>query len=154
MNKRLYRSQRNKVLAGVASGLGQYFDVDPIIIRILFLVVALAGGGGILAYIILWIAIPQEPFVPTDFSTEQPYQASNADINNPAQPSPDLPNNSKRNGVVGGIILITLGLLFFIARVVPHINFGDLWPVMLIVVGGIIIFTSLANKNNGPGEIQ
>ena len=57
--KRLYRDPENRVLGGVCGGLGVYFEVDPIIIRILFLVVFFAFGFGLLVYIILWIVIPK-----------------------------------------------------------------------------------------------
>lgn len=56
--KRLYRDENNKVLGGVCGGLANYFGLDPVLIRVIFAVVALAFGTGILAYIILWIAVP------------------------------------------------------------------------------------------------
>src|SRR5437762_10753784 len=55
---RLYRSRSQKMIAGVAGGLGEYFDVDPVLIRLLFVVTAFISGAGILAYIILWIVLP------------------------------------------------------------------------------------------------
>ena len=60
MAKRLYRSIRNKKIAGVCGGLGDYFDIDPTIIRLTWLALILAGGGGVLAYIIAWIIVPKE----------------------------------------------------------------------------------------------
>lgn len=60
MAKRLYRSIRNKKIAGVCGGLGDYFDIDPTIIRLAWLALILAGGGGIVAYIIAWIIVPKE----------------------------------------------------------------------------------------------
>ena len=59
--KRLQRSRTKRMLAGVCGGIGRYFDVDPTIIRVLFVLFSLVVGGGILAYIILWIIIPEEP---------------------------------------------------------------------------------------------
>jgi phage shock protein PspC (stress-responsive transcriptional regulator) len=56
--KRLYRDENNKVLGGVCGGLARYFNTDPVIIRVIFAVVALAFGTGLLAYIILWVAVP------------------------------------------------------------------------------------------------
>jgi phage shock protein PspC (stress-responsive transcriptional regulator) len=56
-HRRLYRDENNKVLGGVCSGLARYFGTDPMVMRIIFLVLAFAGAG-ILAYIILWIAVP------------------------------------------------------------------------------------------------
>lgn len=59
--KRLYRNQHNKILAGVCSGLGDYFNIDPVIIRLLWVVLSIFGGAGILIYIIAWIIIPEKP---------------------------------------------------------------------------------------------
>lgn len=58
--KKLYRSETNRVLAGVAGGIGEYFTIDPTLIRLLFVLLTIFGGGGILLYIILWILIPSE----------------------------------------------------------------------------------------------
>ena len=57
---RLYRSETNRVIAGVCGGLGEYFNIDPIIIRIIFILITIFGGSGILIYIILWLVIPSE----------------------------------------------------------------------------------------------
>src|SRR5437762_3093747 len=60
MPSRLYRSRSQKLIAGVSGGLGEYFDVDPVLIRLLFVVTAFISGVGILAYIVLWILVPLE----------------------------------------------------------------------------------------------
>ncbi len=58
--QRLTRSQTNRVIAGVCGGLGEYFGIDPTIIRIIFVIMALPGGApGILLYIILWVIMPE-----------------------------------------------------------------------------------------------
>ncbi|MFA5075480.1 MAG: PspC domain-containing protein [Candidatus Babeliales bacterium] len=59
--KTLYRSRTNKKIAGVCGGLGKYFDIDPIIIRLIWLFFFFCGGSGIILYIIAWIVIPLEP---------------------------------------------------------------------------------------------
>jgi phage shock protein PspC (stress-responsive transcriptional regulator) len=56
--KRLFRDENNKVIGGVCGGLANYFGTDPVVIRVIFAVIALAFGTGLLAYIILWIAVP------------------------------------------------------------------------------------------------
>ncbi len=61
MNKRLYRSGRNKILGGVCGGIAEYLKIDPVIIRLLWVVAALTWGSGVLAYIIAWIIIPRNP---------------------------------------------------------------------------------------------
>jgi phage shock protein C len=55
----MYRDPDNRVIGGVCSGMGAYWDIDPVIIRILFIVLALAGGLGIMVYLILYIVIPE-----------------------------------------------------------------------------------------------
>jgi len=60
MNK-LYRSKSNRIIAGVCGGLGEYFKVDPTLIRLLWVLLSLSGGAGVVAYIIAWIIIPEEP---------------------------------------------------------------------------------------------
>ena len=59
--KKLYRSTKDRMVAGVCSGLSTYFKVDPTLMRLLFVIFALAGGPGLLAYIVLWIVVPEEP---------------------------------------------------------------------------------------------
>ena len=58
--KRIYRSSKEKVIAGVCGGMGEYFDKDPVLFRILFVLVTLIFGFGILAYLVFWIAIPKD----------------------------------------------------------------------------------------------
>jgi phage shock protein C len=64
--KRLYRSRRNRWLAGVCGGLAQYLGLDPTVIRVLFVLLALIVGGGFLLYLLLWIIIPVEPETVTE----------------------------------------------------------------------------------------
>jgi phage shock protein PspC (stress-responsive transcriptional regulator) len=59
--KRLYRSRTERKIAGVCGGLAAYLGVDPVIPRILWVVLALGGGLGIVAYLICWLVIPLEP---------------------------------------------------------------------------------------------
>jgi len=160
---RLYRSATSRVFGGVAGGIAEYFDIDPIIIRMLFVVVAFAGGGGALVYLILWIAIPMRPIIPPVFNMgsgdpgnpppppgsaepgTEPSQAFNAE---PYPPYDYKPERSNRGGLIGGLVLITLGSIFLADRFIPHVNFGDLWPIILVVIGGVLIVTNFSE--HGP----
>lgn len=64
MNKKLYRSMMNKKICGVCGGIGEYFDIDPTVIRLAWVLFALLGGSGLLAYIICAIVIPQNNQLP------------------------------------------------------------------------------------------
>jgi len=59
--KQLYRSGKNKVLGGVCGGLAEYFNIDPVIVRLIWILTCLVYGAGILLYIIAWIVIPRNP---------------------------------------------------------------------------------------------
>ena len=59
--KKLTRSRKNRIIAGVCGGIGEYLNVDPVLVRVLWVLFCLAGGSGVLAYIICWILIPEKP---------------------------------------------------------------------------------------------
>jgi phage shock protein C len=59
--RKLYRSRTDRKLAGVCGGLAQYFNADVTLIRVLFVVLALLGGPGLVIYLVLWIIVPEEP---------------------------------------------------------------------------------------------
>ncbi|MDD5067632.1 MAG: PspC domain-containing protein [bacterium] len=56
--KKLYRSMKNKMIAGVCSGLGEFFSIDPTIIRLVWAFIVLCAGTGIFLYIVAWIIVP------------------------------------------------------------------------------------------------
>ncbi|HMR73069.1 MAG TPA: PspC domain-containing protein [Candidatus Saccharibacteria bacterium] len=58
--KKLYRSEKDRKIAGVCGGLGEYFDIDPVIPRIVFLVLLVGAGSGILLYLVFWFIMPTE----------------------------------------------------------------------------------------------
>lgn len=159
-NKRLYRSSKSKVFGGVAGGIAEYFDVDPIIIRLLFVIIAFAGGGGALVYIILWIALPLEPLTYNMYSgsagnygTPNPEAKTDAETNTDAQDPLVYPvKKENKNGLIGGVILIALGLIFLANKFIPNIDFGDLWPLVLVVLGGVLIATSFAERKRDKSE--
>lgn len=58
---RLVRSRSDRMIAGVCGGLAEHFGIDPVLVRALFVIAAIVGGGGALAYVLLWIVVPLEP---------------------------------------------------------------------------------------------
>jgi phage shock protein C len=59
--RKLYRSRSNRQVAGVCGGLAEYFNLDATLIRILFVVLAVLGGSGLVLYVAMWIIVPKEP---------------------------------------------------------------------------------------------
>lgn len=64
--KKLYRSRTDKKIAGVCAGIAKYFDIDPTVVRIIFVILLLPGGfPGLIPYLILWAVVPEEPSADT-----------------------------------------------------------------------------------------
>ena len=59
MSKKLYRSSTNKMIAGVCGGIAEHFDMDPTIVRLIWVVAVFGAGFGVLAYLVAWIIVPQ-----------------------------------------------------------------------------------------------
>ena len=77
MTKRLYRSEQNKVVAGVLGGIGEYFEVDAVLIRLLFLMATFFTGfvPGILCYIIAVYMVPKSPLTPVTVASVTPHDS-------------------------------------------------------------------------------
>ena len=61
--KRLYRSADDRMIGGVAAGLGEFLDIDSTIVRLIFAFSAFLGGTGLLVYLVMWLVVPEEPAV-------------------------------------------------------------------------------------------
>ncbi len=146
-SRKLYRSRKDKMIGGVAGGLAEYFDIDPTLVRIIFVVTLFIGGGGFLAYIILWIVVPEEPyvFVTPDTSSAQSAGGEASNPIPPQQPPEFYEARHQKRRNIGGAILIVIGVLFLMDNLVPRFHFGDFWPLILIAVGVGLL---LKSRNN------
>jgi phage shock protein PspC (stress-responsive transcriptional regulator) len=149
MNRRLYRSRKDKMIAGVCSGLGEYFDIDPTLVRIIFVVSLFLGGSGILAYIILWIVVPEEPRIaqPSDTSPQSEKPDENAEKKDAAYQEAYEDHKHKRKNFFGALLII-IGVLFLADNFLPRFDFGDYWPLILIAIGAALILNSRNNNQN------
>ncbi len=133
MSKRLYRSNNNKMLGGVCGGIAEYFDLDPVLVRLFFVITLFAGGTGLLAYIVAVIIIPERPrnkVNDMDFQSQKD-QKDETDV--------EETNNQKKQLVLGAI-LIFAGIAFLFRRYFYWFSFSYMWPVVLIIIGCFIIF--------------
>lgn len=140
-NKTLYRSRENRILAGVAGGLSEYFEVDATIIRLIFVVATLWGGAGLIIYIILWIVMPEkasgEPAKPE--KTGDKIHQKVESMAKEAKTSIDKHSNKLRRDQIFGLILVAIGILFLLQNFVPMFSFSRLWPLLLILIGLLFI---------------
>ncbi|HTF41020.1 MAG TPA: PspC domain-containing protein [Propionibacteriaceae bacterium] len=70
--RKLYRSRTQRMVAGVCGGLAEYFNVDTTVIRVLFLVITLFGGAGLVVYVVMWILVPDASKAPPTTSAPPP----------------------------------------------------------------------------------
>ncbi len=148
MERRLYRSRRNRVVAGVAGGLGEYFDIDPVFVRVIFVLATLAGAWGVLAYLILWIVVPNEKF----YFEPEPKQKEGGTIMEEKDPIREYRIRKERHSMVGGIVLVALGVLFLANNYLPNFDFSETWPLILVAIGAALIANSFRKGERGESH--
>lgn len=165
MADRLYRSRDDSVIGGVAGGVADALDVDPSIVRVVWVVLAiLTGGVAALVYLIMLIVVPQAPEAddrPADAAAapETPATAA-APLVGTAPPAGAAPAamampraraRARRGGAGGGLvfgaILILIGAWFLVREYVPDLDLDLVWPVAVIVLGGLLVLTSMRSGN-------
>jgi len=139
MAKKIYRSRKDFMIAGVCGGIAEYFEIDSTLVRLLAILVVLLGGVGVIAYIIAWIIIPQNPEQETERSKDYD-RVEEIDINQ----EEGKKDNYKH--VWGGLILIFLGLFFLMRSFFPRFILVNFWPIILIAIGIVLIVQSLSRK--------
>jgi len=121
----LRRARDDRVLGGVCAGLGRYFGIDPVLLRIAFVVLALAGGGGIVLYVVAWILIPEE------------------------KPGEQLgsvaPSSAETLRLVAGGALIAVGVLLLLNLSIPKLG-KYLWPLAIIAIGVAVIIQASVRR--------
>lgn len=144
--KRLFRSKTDSVIAGVCGGLGKYFDIDPVLFRLLFVVITLAGGSGIVIYIIMALVIPSEDSVSQPL--EQTLKQNAEDLKNRAESLAQNMSSGEKNAsrIWLGVFVVGLGVYFLLGSLgVRLVNLNILWPVILIALGAFLIFRTSRN---------
>jgi phage shock protein C len=150
----LYRSRKDKVFGGVAGGIARSLNADPAIVRLIFALLIIFGGGGILLYIILWIAIPEEPFEYFQASTAsgEPKPEQEAGQTYTPYSAPNYPPRKNNGALIAGLVLIGVGALFLIDRVLPNVHFRDFWPILIVIAGLALIFSSFTGIKKNQNQ--
>lgn len=154
MEKRLFRNEHDKVVAGVSSGLAEYLQVDITIVRLLFVLSTLfLAGGGIIVYIVMWIVVPvnndplakmkkfneqfekhksafDSPFDAPQNTSETKWNTPNTDFNTfNNMNSFQKPQSNDTGKTIGGLILLVLGFYFLLRQldILPH--WLNIWKI-------------------------
>ncbi|TAK23902.1 MAG: PspC domain-containing protein [Chloroflexota bacterium] len=160
--RRLFRSTRERVWAGVCGGLAEYVDIDPTLMRVIWVAAAvLTGGLAIPAYIVMWVIMPRDEALwgaPVAPDAESPVTGSTAtaatedagsataksDGLPPLPPlprarwrPPSSPEDRERRQRAVGLLLVALGAMFFVGQlgIFSWWNWSVMWPLILVAVG-------------------
>jgi phage shock protein C len=170
VNRRLYRCQHDRILAGVAAGVAERFDLDPTLVRLLWVISVFFGGFGLLAYIVMAIIVPLEPAggPAVALSSSDPMSASATGAGSAegsgeaAGPAPagwhampvdhrHVPRDTGRLATGAGVVLILFGALALIDNVLPdwadHGRF--LWPAFILGIGAILVASAMRSESSG-----
>ncbi|MDD3168234.1 MAG: PspC domain-containing protein [Eubacteriales bacterium] len=129
MEKKLYKSSNDKVLAGVCGGIGEYFAVDTVIIRLLWVVFTLMGGAGLIAYIIAAIIIPSNPVYSTIEDDDRRMDDTDT------RDRPERKDSSRSTSIVLGAILVMFGAFVLAKDFIPWIPRDVFLAAILIGLG-------------------
>jgi phage shock protein C len=201
VNGRLYRSRDERVIAGVAGGIADYLDVDPSLVRVVWVILALFSGGAfLLVYIVMALVVPEEPWPGTWVAgaTAPPTPPPAGDPNAPAAASIETSTSAEATatpsatpgapidwqaqreqwraqraawrekrradraarrvsggdasgaGLIFGLILVAVGLIFLVPILIPAFDVGRFWPLILVGLGALLVLGAMRPRSPGP----
>ena len=168
--ERLYRSRRDRMLFGVAGGMAEWMGLDPAIVRLVWALLVVFGGAGLILYIVAIFVIPEEPFAAAAAAEAAADRDDEADATPPADPVAAeawradrerrraeraarrterwaaRPRDG-RGAVIFGVVLVVVGLWFLARNFLPFLDERLFGPGLLILVGGVFIVLSLGRRD-------
>jgi len=120
--RRVRRSRADRVIGGVCGGLGRYLNVDPVLLRVAAVALALSGGAGLVAYVVAWIAIPED---------------AGGDESGPT-------TSVSRHGVAVavGAGLIAIGAFLLLRDLLPWFGWAVFWPIVVVAAGVLVVISA------------
>lgn len=120
--RRLRRSRRDRMVGGVCGGIARYLDVDPVLLRIAAVALALSGGFGVLVYLLAWIVIP--------------------DADGPEPERTSAPAGRHSVAIAVGAALVALGGLLLLREWLPGLGAGMFWPLVVVAAGALVLISA------------
>ena len=141
--KRLHKSRKDKVISGICGGIGEYFGIDPVLIRVIAVLLFFFGGVGVIAYIVGIIIIPVEP-LQADNNEKEEIEKKEA----PKEKEPYEYKHTDTGALIIGIVFLIAGFMFLMR----NFNFFDFhfwwirdqirlffWPGILVALGVLLV---------------
>ena len=154
--KKLYKSRDDKWFGGVCGGIGEYFDVDSIIIRIVAIILGIVTSGILIfIYLLLCFLIPYEPIreytmhskkFSSFYSNSSGVNEYNTNFNSGAYNFDDDKINKNKNQQKIGLFLVVIGVILFLGNVLPKYMSDFIVPVCLLIAGLLLIVSSVPFK--------
>ena len=140
--RRLTRSRSDYMLGGVCAGLGRYFGIVPIIVRLIMMLLVISGGSGIFLYIVLWIVMPREDLQDTQGALNSDEFGRRArQMGEEMRQVASKPN--PRTAQFLGIALVVLGLVYLVQNLhfpwLMWFNSQIVWPLVLVLAGVLLL---------------
>lgn len=152
MARALTRDPRRAVLGGVAAGFGQYLDVDPVLVRLAFVILCFANGIGLLLYLVAWVIVPSDGVTVASTVPGAGIEGAMAGVRDAAQEAARTIGRAADDGgearLVIGYALVALGVLLLLHNLDwihwPHwARFQVLWPLVLVGMGAGLVRRSM-----------
>ena len=158
--RRLYRSEKERLLGGVCGGLAEYFKIDPVLVRVIFVILTFFSVGlGLVAYIVLWIIVPRassaelsakeavkeniEELKETATEASKKVKEHINEFKGNAAEAGKEAKETARHGFAYflGFVLIVLGVILFLANfgLSWWFGFANAWPVVFIILGVLLL---------------
>lgn len=146
-DRKIFRSIDDYMIAGVCGGLADYFKIDSSLVRIIFVLLILSGGSGILIYFILWLVVPKEEGTEKEINREEKIKEFAEDVKGKVKSmAKEIKIDTKvkkprKNINILGIILVMVGIVAVWNQISPiTIQWNLFWPGLLILVGILVLF--------------
>ncbi len=148
-NKKIYRKTDDCIIAGVCAGLADYFEIDETLVRVIFVLLFIGGGSGLLIYLILWLVIPKEGKENKKVNWEENVKEFTQDVSKKAKTvakeikkeiKVEKVNPEKNRGSFLGLFLLLWGGILLVDKIAPTlIEWDYVWPGILIILGGYLL---------------
>ncbi len=147
MEKRIVRSKANRIIGGVCGGMGDYFGIDPVLIRLLWVGSVLLAGAGILFYLIAWVVIPEEKEPKSDQTGSAPFTDSSSqaryDVNGSVSYVAETSGkavDSRKGSLVIAVLFLFIGLFLLLNRFFPIFSWKIFIGMLFIFLGGVFLY--------------
>lgn len=135
--KRLTRSRTDRVIAGVCGGLASYLNIDPTLVRLICVILVFVSGGSLLlAYVVMWLIVPEEASGSTEPGEESPSPAASGPVE----------RHRARDLSILGLVLIAAGAYFLLKNLGLWSVTRYFWPLLLIGVGFALLLPYLRRR--------